>query len=134
MPVHGPWNPIAYPVGEDLCVLPRRNGSRTGTEACPYNKRNSSLVGLFQRSPSASIQLGAVSFDSMTGVEISVAHLIISIPEVQTLLSVSDKAASIAARNGPANCFSFVSPTPLTSANSASVRGQRRAMSINVRS
>ena len=48
--------------------------------------------------------------------------------------SVSDRAASMAARNGPANCASLAAPTPLTAANSASLRGRRRAMSISVRS
>ena len=47
---------------------------------------------------------------------------------------VSGRAASMAARKGPANCFSLAAPTPLTSANSASLRGRRRAMSISVRS
>ena len=47
---------------------------------------------------------------------------------------VSGRAASIAARNGPANRFSLAAPTPLTAANSASLRGRRRAMSIRARS
>ena len=47
---------------------------------------------------------------------------------------VSGRAASMAARNGPANRFSLAAPTPLTAANSASLRGRRRAMSISVRS
>ena len=46
----------------------------------------------------------------------------------------SGRAASMAARNGPANRFSLAAPTPLTAANSASLRGRRRAMSIRVRS
>ena len=50
------------------------------------------------------------------------------------LPSASARAASMAARNGSANCLSLAAPTPLTSANSVSVRGCRRAMSISVRS
>ena len=46
----------------------------------------------------------------------------------------SGGAASMAARNGPANSFSSAAPSPLTSANSASLRGHRLAMSISVRS
>ena len=46
----------------------------------------------------------------------------------------SARALSMAARNGVANAFSLAAPTPLTSANSSSVRGRRRAMSINERS
>ena len=51
-----------------------------------------------------------------------------------SLPTASGRPALRAARNGRANCLSLAAPTPLTSANSDSVRGRRRAMSIRVRS
>ncbi len=46
----------------------------------------------------------------------------------------SGGTAAMAARTGPANRRRLVAPTPLTSANPASVRGRQRAMSIDARS